>query len=136
MPISLSCEKCGKKIKAPDEAGGKFGSCPYCRKKCYIPLPVPDGEAELTLAPLEDDNYDEMMKKTHSLTENILNETAVPDDAVDQNSDGFVSDKEIIKGIIMYVRYMLDSNLEQAKETAAGLHKHSLSIQEPIKKMI
>ena len=136
MPISFTCENCEKKVKAPDDTGGKYGSCPHCKKKCYIPLPLKEGEDELTLAPLEEDNYDEMMKKTNSLTENILNETAVPDDAIDANNDGFVSDKELINGIIMYVRQMLDSNLEQAKDSVARLHKHSLTTKELIKKML
>lgn len=136
MPISFTCEKCSKKVKAPDETGGNYGACPHCKHKCYIPLPLKEGEEELTLAPLEEDNYAEMMKQTHSLTENILHETALPDDAIDENKDGFVSDKEIIKGIIMYVRQMVDSNLDQAKETTASLHRHSLTAKDIIKRML
>ena len=44
MSISFNCEKCGKKIVAPDEAGGRRGRCPYCQASNYIPSPIKDDE--------------------------------------------------------------------------------------------
>ena len=44
MAISFNCEHCGKKIKAPDNVGGKRGKCPYCKQECYIPAPVSEDE--------------------------------------------------------------------------------------------
>ena len=125
-----------KRSKAPDEAGGKYGSCPYCKSRCYIPLPLKEGEEELRLAPLEEDNYDEMMAQTHSLTQNILNETAAPDDDIDDNRDGVISEKEIIKYIILYVRQMVAGQLDQADTTAARLSAHSGQTKEMIKRMM
>ena len=136
MPISLTCEKCNKKIKAPDEAGGKYGSCPYCKNKCYIPLPLKDGEEELKLAPLDEDNYEEMMAQTHSLTENILHETAMPDDVAEDNGGGIISEKEIIKFIILYVRQMVAGQLDQAEKTASKLSAHSYASKDMIKRMM
>ena len=138
MSISLTCEKCGKKIKAPDDGGGKYGSCPKCNHKCYIPLPVPEGEEELTLTPVDDDsevNHDELMKQTHSLTENILHETAMPDDDVDDDRDGYVSEREVLKHIIMWVRQMVAGQLEQADSTAKKLTSHSVMAKDLIKRL-
>lgn len=136
MSISITCEKCNKKIKAPDEAGGKYGSCPHCKNKCYIPLPLRDGEEELKLAPLEEDNYEEMMAQTHSLTENILHETAVPDDAIDDNNDGVISEKEVLKYVIMYVRQMVAGQLDQAEKTSSMLSAHSYATKDMVKRMM
>ena len=135
MSISLICEKCNKKIKAPDEAGGKYGSCPHCKNRCYIPLPLKEGEEELTLAPLDEDNYDEMMKQTHSLTQNILGETAELDEPQEQQNTGFLSEKEIIKYIILYVRQMVAGQLDQAESTASKLTAQRSSTKDMIKRM-
>ena len=138
MSISFSCEKCGKKIKAPDDAGGKFGSCPGCGNKCYIPLPLPEGEKELTLSPLDEESevsHDKMMKQTHSLTENILNETAVPED--DKNHRGHIAatEKEILKHIIIWAKQMVAGQLDPAEETAKKLKKHSAAAKDIISRM-
>ena len=39
MSIELHCPQCEKLIRAPDNAGGKYGKCPYCETKVYIPAP-------------------------------------------------------------------------------------------------
>lgn len=138
MSISLTCEECGKKIKAPDDAGGKYGSCPKCNTKCYIPLPLNEGEEELRLAPIDDDsemNHNEMMKQTHSLTENILYETAAENDGVDDNHDGSVSEKELLKYIVIWIRKMVAGQLEQADDTALKLRQHSTATKDLIKRM-
>ena len=43
MPIKFQCSLCGKKIEAPDSAGGKWGKCPGCHNKVYVPQPVDRG---------------------------------------------------------------------------------------------
>lgn len=52
MTIKLQCSLCGKKIEAPDSAGGKWGKCPACRNKIYVPQPISDDD-ELKLAPID-----------------------------------------------------------------------------------
>jgi DNA-directed RNA polymerase subunit RPC12/RpoP len=37
MAITFHCGHCGKKIEAPDSAGGKWGKCPSCHNKVYVP---------------------------------------------------------------------------------------------------
>jgi len=81
MGISFHCQRCKKKIKAPDGAGGKWGSCPHCKHKCYIPLPAAENGEEIKLAaidPNEESKYEEMMRETHGLTQRILHEKDSP----------------------------------------------------------
>ena len=54
MAIVFHCEHCGKEIKAADSAGGKWGKCPTCQHKLYVPSP--DAGEDLKLAP--EDNSD------------------------------------------------------------------------------
>ena len=66
MSIVLHCNHCGKKISAPDGAGGKWGKCPACHNEVYIP-DLNDDE-ELTLAPLDEEEQKqkkELMTQTH-----------------------------------------------------------------------
>ena len=53
MSIKFHCEHCGKRIDAPDTAGGKWGKCPSCHNKVYVPQPE-DGDEPLTLAPVDE----------------------------------------------------------------------------------
>ncbi|RME39186.1 MAG: hypothetical protein D6788_05985 [Planctomycetota bacterium] len=52
MSIELHCTRCQKLIRAPDNAGGKRGKCPYCGHSMYIPMPVED---EIPLAPVDEE---------------------------------------------------------------------------------
>jgi len=81
MGISFHCQNCKKKIKAPDNSGGKWGACPHCNNKCYIPLPAAKDEEEIKLAPIDPNDetmYKEMMRETHGLTQRILHEKEEP----------------------------------------------------------
>ena len=80
MAIVFHCEHCGKEIRAADTAGGKWGKCPTCHNKLYVPSLEP-GE-ELKLAP--EDNKDlerekQLMAETYRLTQDILKEREVPE---------------------------------------------------------
>ena len=128
MPISFSCESCKKKIKAPDKAGGKWGNCPYCQHRCYIPLPKSDDEPELQLAPVDDSelsHIDELMKETHSLTQRILHEDTVIGEAIgDKEAERVVAEKEVTKQCIIYLREMADGDLMTAEKTLEMLKRH------------
>lgn len=63
MPISFSCRKCGKKLKAPDNAAGKTSKCPGCGSPVTCPEPVYEAEPVAPAKPdvpdiLPDDPYD------------------------------------------------------------------------------
>lgn len=143
MGISFSCESCKKKVKAPDGVGGKWGNCPHCKHRCYIPLPASafENEDELKLAPMEESDetqYDAMMRETHDLTQNILHETAAEDDAADAGRGG--SERELVKHIIIYLHLMAAGKLEQAAkvenkiapaETAKDILKRMAKTERP-----
>ena len=128
MTISFSCECCKKKIKAPDKTGGKWGVCPNCQHRCYIPMPKSDDEPELKLAAVDENelsHMDELMKETHSLTQKILHEnTMVEESPNDKIAAKPVQEKEVIKQCIIYLRQMADGDLMIAEKTLQTLKKN------------
>ena len=44
MPISFSCPRCGKSLKAPDSAAGKSSKCPGCGSPVTCPEPIYEAE--------------------------------------------------------------------------------------------
>lgn len=59
MAISFSCPRCGKKLKAPDNAAGKSSKCPGCGSPVTCPEPI--YEAELIEPPAGGANpYDDL----------------------------------------------------------------------------
>jgi len=52
MAIVFHCEHCGKRISAPDEAGGRRGRCPSCSQHVFIPSPQSEIE-EIPLSPID-----------------------------------------------------------------------------------
>lgn len=112
MSISLHCESCKKKIKAPDESGGKWGNCPFCNHRCYIPRPPSPDDEELKLAPVdagEEDQYARLMQETKTLAQNILHEKELPNES--SSADAGLSEAELLKQIIVYLRYVADGDL-------------------------
>ena len=136
MSISFKCQRCKKKIKSPDKNGGKYGQCPHCNYRCYIPMPPDENEPELKLAPIDEEEevqYGEMMRKTYDLTQNILHERAdaEPDDA----PQGAMDEKELIKSIIMYLRMVTDGRLDQAERMAAKIKPYAPAAKQILKKI-
>lgn len=52
MTITFHCEHCGKKVSAPDEAGGRRGKCPRCAQHVFIPMPREQMD-EIPLSPAD-----------------------------------------------------------------------------------
>ncbi len=126
MSINFHCESCKKKIKAPDKTGGKWGNCPHCSHKCYVPLPSLPEEEELTLAPLDEADeveYKEKMRETRNITQNILHE-------VEGDEAGGVFDeaeeKKLTVNIISYLRLMADGMLDEAEVSASRIGRFKL----------
>lgn len=132
MSISFNCESCKKKIKAPDATGGKWGKCPHCGHRCYIPLPKSDDEAELTLAPLDENEETQMaalMQETKDLTHKILSLNTLPDEEKKSTSGSkTANEKEIIKLCIFYLRQVVDGELTAAEKTFPKLKKHKKEV--------
>jgi len=139
MSISFHCESCKKKVKAPDTAGGKWGNCPHCKHRCYIPLPPAPDEEEIKLAPIEEseeEKYARMMRETRNLTLNIFHEVEQPDEnntkaAVREEPD----ERELIKAVILYLRQMADGQLDEAQLIADQLAQFNKAVKEILVKM-
>ena len=129
MSISFHCESCKKKIKAPDNAGGKWGSCPFCTHRCYIPLPKAPDEEELTLAPIDpadETQMDALMQETKMLTQSLLSmEMDLPEEKESdaRGNNRTAQEKEVIKICILYLRQMADTELKDAERTFSQLKK-------------
>jgi DNA-directed RNA polymerase subunit RPC12/RpoP len=68
MAIVFHCEHCGKKISAPESAGGKPGKCPTCHQRIYIPMP----ESEIEEIPLAPEDPQDEIRKHQFLREQFL----------------------------------------------------------------
>ena len=119
MAIMFHCDYCGKKIEAQDSASGKWGKCPSCHNRIYVPnLNIDD---DLKLAPMDEEEEakkKQLMAETYRLNQDILQERDTPNEG---GSIGMpapkISDKELTKNIIVYLRQMADGDLGQANET-------------------
>jgi hypothetical protein len=123
MSITFHCDHCGKRIEAPDTAGGKWGKCPGCKNKVYVPSQEPADD--LHLAPL--DNEDEkkqkaFMSEEYRLRQDIMKETEAPEEGAMPKPvaarPGALSEAELTTCIIAYLRQMADGELEEAERTA------------------
>lgn len=121
MAIVFHCEHCGKKIEAPDTAGGKWGKCPACHNKLYVPA-LDTGE-ELKLAPLDESDRErekQLMAETYRLTQDILKEREIPEGPAEPAGAIYeMSDSELKRNVIIYLRQMAHSELDEADRTAA-----------------
>ena len=126
MAIKLHCNACGKKIEAPDNAGGKWGKCPACHTKIYVPLPQTDDD-ELKLAPIdetEEQKKKQLMQETFRLTQHILEEESAPEAPGTVGPVPEVNEKTLTNHIIRYLRQMANGDLDTAQRTAELIVPH------------
>jgi hypothetical protein len=126
MPIKLHCDHCGKKIEAPDIAGGKWGKCPACHNKLYVPLPVANDD-ELKVTPLDESEVQkqkQLMAETYRLTRDILEEQNASESPVTGGPATEVSEKQLTEYIVRYLRQMVDGKLDEAQRTADRIVPH------------
>lgn len=121
MAITFHCEHCGKKIEAADTAGGKWGKCPSCHNKLYVPSPE-TGE-ELKLAPVDESELERkkrLMAETYRLTQDILQEREIPNGPAQPAGAMYeLSEGELKTNVILYLRQMAEGELDEAERTAA-----------------
>lgn len=124
MTITFHCEHCSKKIEAKDSAGGKWGKCPGCHNKVYVPDLT--AEPDFDLAPIDDQEEQQKRKlkeETFQLTQNILQQKETPDSGQEQDSEPApagpvmrIDDEELRESIIDYLRSKADGKDEQAED--------------------
>jgi len=124
MSIKFHCEHCGKKIDAPDSAGGKWGKCPSCHNKVYVPQPKAE-EDELKLAPIdetEEEKQKRLLAESFQITQSILQEKNSPDAPGSPLAPANnLSDEKLTEIIIRYLRQMYDGDLDEAQRTAESI---------------
>ncbi len=128
MTIKFQCSLCGKKIEAPDSTGGKWGKCPGCHNKVYVPQPVAE-EDELRLAPVdetEEQRQRQLMLETLQITRDILQEKAAPDGPAGPApaSPSDISEEKLTDFILRYLRQMANGDLDDAQRTAELILPH------------
>ena len=135
MPIEFHCQHCGKSIKAPDGSGGKRGECPSCKNSVYVPTPSDELE-DIPLAPIDEDaerRNREREKQARKVQEALLHErkaaegrdtdTAAPRPATPRAPAA--PTRDVRKTVLMCVRALADSKLEQSEELIAELKLQS-----------
>ncbi len=128
MPIKFQCSLCGKKIEAPDSAGGKWGKCPGCHNKVYVPQPLTE-EDEIKLAPIdetEEQKQKQLMHETFEITREILLEKSAPEAEAGPAPTGGsdISEEKLTEIIIRYLRQMANGDLDEAQRTAELIIPH------------
>ncbi len=137
MSIKFHCEHCGKKIDAPDTAGGKRGKCPSCHNIVYVPQM--DTEDELTLAPIDESEAERkkrLMAETSLLTQNILQEKEVPEGSAPAATETDGAEAEVAQIIIRYLRQMADGDLDAAQGTAQAIAAHRKQAKAVLEEMV
>ncbi|MFQ5592275.1 MAG: hypothetical protein ACE5HE_14020 [Phycisphaerae bacterium] len=132
MSIELHCTRCGKLIRAPDDAGGRRGKCPYCQESVYIPMPHDDSE-EIRIAPIDEDEERRASELRRESTEYIAaigHETAGPagagaPEAYDQMGRVSMSGEpvDVASEVEAFIVAMRDSKLDVADRAATRLKR-------------
>lgn len=136
MSIKFHCEHCGKKIDAPDTAGGKWGKCPSCHNRVYVPLM--EAEEELKLAPIdetEEERQKRLLAETFQLTQSILQEKDVPEGDPFSSPAQEISDEKMTEAIVRYLRQMVDGDLDTAQRTSETIASDRRKAREILSQM-
>lgn len=127
MTISFACEHCGKRVEAPEEAGGHRGRCPYCKNSCYIPSPVRE-EDLIDLVPenAEDERrhqqeVDALRRQDRALIADSSERLEAPPEPIEMREA--LKPEDLHPFIINYVLDLSQSQLERAEKHLAELKK-------------
>jgi len=124
MSIIFHCQHCHKEVKAPDEAGGKRGKCPFCGQSNYIPAPVKEEEI-LAIQPLDENEEHRRQEQIEELVkseEDILAQTGEnPKPPLDQRED--VTSEDLHHLVVNYCLDMARSSLDSAGEHVKELKR-------------
>lgn len=140
MSIELHCAKCGKLIRAPDEAGGKRGKCPHCSNSVYIPEHLDDDDM-IAVAPLDEseDERDQQLRR-----ESLQFATSVGKDkskapATAKQSGSRDQPGEVVNyaaEVEQYILAMRDSKLDEVEKIVAKLKHNSARAKDYIEGMM
>ena len=134
MSIELHCPRCGRLIRAPDDAGGKRGKCPYCKGGVYVPTPAGEDD-DIPMAPIDPDEEQRLARlrrETAAYAASLDKATEAPPDrgavaparppaAGPPPPSGEVVN--ISEEVESFIRAMRDSKLDDADRVVEQLKK-------------
>ena len=145
MSIELHCPQCEKLIRAPNEAGGRRGKCPYCKNSVYIPTP-PDESGEIGLAPLDiaDEDKVEALRresvKFASLLDHATDAKGISDEpTTEQDPPVIPIAAEVVDPAVeveSFIAAMRDSRLDDADAAANRLKGSGRSARSYVRSLI
>jgi len=122
MTITFRCEHCRRDVKAPQQAAGKRGKCPFCGQSSYIPAPIEVDDLP-DLAPIDEEeerrekeSVRALRQQEHDLIAETGGDAPVP---LDQREDLVAEDLHHF-----VVNYCLD--MFNGKLGRAGSHAQKL----------
>jgi hypothetical protein len=124
MSIKFQCEHCRKEVKAPDEAAGRRGKCPFCGESNYVPRPVSPDEL-LPLAPVDEEEERRHKQEVRELLEQEreiladLGKTPLP--PLEHRED--ISPADLYHHVVNYCLDLAVSNLNRAELHVYELRK-------------
>jgi len=144
--IEFHCKHCNKLVRAPREAGGKRGKCPYCKQSVYIPTP-PDEREEIPLAPL--DQEDEHRRKrleaeSLSIERALLRERREPPETGPRAGSGETAmppprgegSEDVEALVLSFVKAMRDSKLREADDICIRLRTEPESARDHVQRLL
>lgn len=135
MPIELTCEHCGKRVRTSDEHAGKRGRCPYCKNEVYIPSPDVALEP-LKLAPVdqkEEAERQRLLDETKRISHAIrADRTEVPEGTAGRAPAKAV---DVEEAVISYAVAMAAGELEKAERLAGMLHDNFEAAEQVIQRI-
>lgn len=146
MPIEFHCPRCNKLIRAPDDAGGRHGKCPYCKESVYIPTP-PEEIEEIPLAPISREAEEEerrLLEETRRLTAALDREeppkydTAEPASAAAGSALPLPREEEadIPDLVVDYLLAMAGSEIGRADGAVRQLRRHAPQARTHLKRLL
>ena len=127
MSVEFHCSKCSKLIRAPREAAGSRGKCPYCKQSVYIPTPAEELEA-IPLAPVDEGpvkGQEESDREAEDLLARLeQDETPVGEAEVGGPAGVFVQPSEDVADLVVEaVRALQASDLDRVDGLVAQLRQ-------------
>jgi hypothetical protein len=144
VAIEIHCVRCGKTIRAPDNAGGKRGRCPGCGHEMYIPVP-PDQIEEIPLAPVDEEEE----RKAAELRREAIRYAAMVDKSGGAPTDarkgggrsgrggqGSSASIDVAKEVADFVLAMGNSQFEDAEAVVARLRGAGKKAREYVQSLL
>ena len=125
MTISFDCENCRKEVKAPDEAAGRRGKCPFCGHSNYIPAPVAEEEV-LDLLPEDEEAERRRQAEIRRLLEmeKVLLEASAEKPAVPLDQRDVVTSDDVHHIVVNYCLDTFGSKLGRLRTHVVQLRKY------------